>query len=308
MKVFNSIENLIGNTPLIRLNKIEKAFNLKCTLLAKLESFNPAGSSKDRVAKFLIDSAERDGILTKGATIIEPTSGNTGIGIALICASRGYNAIIVMPNTMSEERIKLIKAYGAQVVLTDGALGMQGAINKAQEIKASTKNSILASQFTNPNNPLCHYESTGKEIFEDTDGQVDVFVAGIGTGGTISGVGKFLKEKKPSVKVYGIEPANSPIITKGYSGSHGIQGIGAGFIPSILDLSVIDKVFIVNEEDSYKTGNLLAKTEGVLVGISSGAALYSAIELAKLKENENKVIVVLLPDGGEKYLSVENYL
>lgn len=308
MKVFNSIENLIGNTPLVRLNKIEKAFGLKCTLLAKLESFNPAGSSKDRVAKYLIDSAERDGLLTKGATIIEPTSGNTGIGIALISATRGYNAVIVMPNTMSEERIKLIKAYGAKVVLTDGTLGMKGAIDKAQEIKNNTPNSILASQFTNPNNPLSHYESTGKEIYEDTDGQIDVFVAGIGTGGTISGVGKFLKEKKPNVKIYGVEPTNSPIITKGSAGTHGIQGIGAGFIPNILDLSVIDKVFAVSEEDSYKTGNLLAKSEGVLVGISSGAALYTAIEVAKLKENENKVIVALLPDGGEKYLSVENYL
>lgn len=308
MKVFNSIENLIGNTPLVRLNKIEKAFGLKCTLLAKLESFNPAGSSKDRVAKYLIDSAERDGLLTKGATIIEPTSGNTGIGIALISATRGYNAVIVMPNTMSEERIKLIKAYGAKVVLTDGTLGMKGAIDKAQEIKNNTPNSILASQFTNPNNPLSHYESTGKEIYEDTDGQVDIFVAGIGTGGTISGVGKFLKEKKPNVKIYGVEPTNSPIITKGTAGTHGIQGIGAGFIPNILDLSVIDKVFAVSEEDSYKTGNLLAKSEGVLVGISSGAALYTAIEVARLKENENKVIVALLPDGGEKYLSVENYL
>ncbi len=308
MKIYNSIENLIGNTPLVRLNKIEKEYGLNCTLLAKLESFNPAGSAKDRIAKFLIDSAEKDGLLKAGATIIEPTSGNTGIGIALISASRGYNAVIVMPDTMSEERIKLIKAYGAKVVLTDGALGMQGAIDKAQEIKESTPNSMLASQFTNPNNPLAHYLTTGKEIYNETDGLVDVFVAGIGTGGTITGVSKYLKEKKSSVKVYGVEPSNSPIITKGVAGAHGLQGIGAGFIPKTLDLSLIDKVFTVLEEDAYNTGRNLARSEGVLVGISSGAALYTAIEVAKLKENENKVIVVLLPDGGEKYLSVENYL
>ena len=308
MKIYNSIENLIGNTPLVRLNKIEKEYGLNCTLLAKLESFNPAGSAKDRIAKFLIDSAEKDGLLKAGATVIEPTSGNTGIGIALISASRGYNAVIVMPDTMSEERIKLIKAYGAKVVLTDGALGMQGAIDKAQEIKESTPNSMLASQFTNPNNPLAHYLTTGKEIYEDTDGLVDIFIAGIGTGGTITGVSKYLKEKKSSVKVYGVEPTNSPIITKGVAGAHGLQGIGAGFIPKTLDLSCVDKVFTVTENDAYNTGRNLARSEGVLVGISSGAALYTAIEVAKLKENENKVIVVLLPDGGEKYLSVENYL
>ncbi|MBO5851936.1 MAG: cysteine synthase A [Clostridia bacterium] len=308
MKIYNSIENLIGNTPLVRLNKIEKEYGLNCTLLAKLESFNPAGSAKDRIAKFLIDSAEKDGLLKAGATVIEPTSGNTGIGIALISASRGYNAVIVMPDTMSEERIKLIKAYGAKVVLTDGALGMQGAIDKAQEIKESTPNSMLASQFTNPNNPLAHYLTTGKEIYNETDGLVDIFIAGIGTGGTITGVSKYLKEKKSSVKVYGVEPTNSPIITKGVAGAHGLQGIGAGFIPKTLDLSCVDKVFTVTENDAYNTGRKLARCEGVLVGISSGAALYTAIEVAKLKENENKVIVVLLPDGGEKYLSVENYL
>ena len=308
MKIYNSIENLIGNTPLVRLNKIEKEYGLNCTLLAKLESFNPAGSAKDRIAKFLIDSAEKDGLLKAGATVIEPTSGNTGIGIALISASRGYNAVIVMPDTMSEERIKLIKAYGAKVVLTDGALGMQGAIDKAQEIKESTPNSMLASQFTNPNNPLAHYLTTGKEIYNETDGLVDIFIAGIGTGGTITGVSKYLKEKKSSVKVYGVEPTNSPIITKGVAGAHGLQGIGAGFIPKTLDLSCVDKVFTVTENDAYNTGRNLARSEGVLVGISSGAALYTAIEVAKLKENENKVIVVLLPDGGEKYLSVENYL
>ena len=308
MKVYNSIENLIGNTPLVKLTKIEKEYGLNCTLLAKLESFNPAGSSKDRVAKYLIDAAEKSGLLTKGATIIEPTSGNTGIGIALISASRGYNAVIVMPNSMSEERIKLIKAYGAKVVLTDGALGMQGAIDKALEINKNTPNSILANQFSNPNNPLTHYYSTGKEIYEDTDGLVDIFVAGIGTGGTITGVSKYLKENKPSVKVYGVEPSNSPIITKGEKGAHGLQGIGAGFIPSILDLSLIDKVFTACEEDAYACGRKLAELEGVLVGISSGAALHTAIQIAKQKESENKVIVVLLPDGGEKYLSVENYL
>lgn len=308
MKIYNSIENLIGNTPLVRLNKIEKQYGLKCAIYAKLENFNPAGSCKDRIAKFLIDCAEKSGLLKKGATIIEPTSGNTGIGLALISATRGYNAIIVMPSSMSEERVKLIRAYGATVVLTDGALGMQGAIEKAKEIKENTPNSILASQFTNPNNPLAHYYTTGVEIFEDTDGLVDIFVAGIGTGGTITGAGKYLKEKKPSVKVYGVEPSGSPIITKGYAGAHGLQGIGAGFIPEILDLSLIDNVFTCTEEDAFNAGRNLARTEGILVGISSGSALHTAIEIAKQKENENKVLVVLLPDGGEKYLSVENYL
>lgn len=307
MKVFNSIENLIGNTPLLRLNKIEKQFGLKCTLLAKLESFNPAGSCKDRVAKFLIDRAEKSGLLKAGATVIEPTSGNTGIGASLICASRGYKAIIVMPNTMSKERVKLIKAYGAEVVLTDGALGMQGAIDKAQQIKDNTPNSIIIGQFTNANNPLTHYLTTGVEIYEDTDGLVDVFVAGIGTGGTITGVGKFLKEKKSSVKVYGIEPKNSPFLTQGKSGAHGLQGIGAGFKPQILDLSVVDEILTVSEEEAYNAGRNLARSEGVLVGVSSGAVLHSAIEIAKRKESENKVIVALLPDGGDKYLSLENY-
>ncbi|MBR5439250.1 MAG: cysteine synthase A [Clostridia bacterium] len=308
MKIYNSIENLIGNTPLVRLTKIEKEYGLNCILLAKLESFNPAGSAKDRIAKHLIDCAERDGILTKGATIIEPTSGNTGIGLALISATRGYNAVIVMPNTMSEERIKLIKAYGAKVVLTDGALGMQGAIDKALEINKNTPNSIIANQFSNPNNALTHYLTTGKEIYEDTSGLVDVFVAGIGTGGTITGVSKFLKEKKPSVKVYGVEPSKSAFLTKGEKGAHGLQGIGAGFKPEVLDLTNVDKVLTACEEDAYACGRKLASLEGILVGISSGAALYTAIEIAKLKENENKVVVVLLPDGGEKYLSVENYL
>ncbi len=307
MKVYNSIEQLIGNTPLVELKNLEKEFDLKCKLYAKLESFNPAGSAKDRIAKVMIDEAEKSGLLTSGATVIEPTSGNTGIGIALICASRGYNAIIVMPDNMSKERIKLISAYGAKIVLTDGALGMKGAVLKAQEIHSQTKNSIIASQFTNPNNPKAHYLTTGPEIFNDTDGKVDIFVAGIGTGGTISGVGKYLKEKKQGVKIYGVEPYNSPLITKGESGAHNLQGMGANFIPETLDLSVIDKVLTVKEEDAYRMGRLLAQKEGVLVGISSGATLDATIKIAKQKCSQNKVIVALLSDTGERYLSSNEY-
>ena len=303
MKVFNSLSELIGATPLIRLNKIEKSNGAYANIIAKLESFNPAGSAKDRIAREMIDDAENKGIIKKGATIIEPTSGNTGIGLAAIAAERGYKAIFTMPDTMSVERINLLKAYGAKIVLTEGAKGMNGAIEKANELAREIEGSFIPSQFENMSNPEAHYKTTGPEIWEDTDGKVDIFVAGVGTGGTISGVGKYLKEKNPDIKVIAVEPDTSPVLSKGIAGAHGIQGIGAGFVPKALDTGVYDEVMPVSVENAYKLGREMAHNEGILVGISSGAALYAAVELAKKEENKGKNIVVLLTDGGEKYLS-----
>ena len=306
-KVYSSIEELIGNTPILQLNNIKKLFNLKANVLGKLELFNPAGSSKDRVAKFMIEDYEKNGLIKKDTVIIEPTSGNTGIGLASVCASKGYKLIIVMPNTMSIERIKLIKAYGAEIVLTDGALGMAGAIDKANELKNIYKNSIIAGQFTNPSNVKAHFNTTGPEIYNATNGKVDVFVCGVGTGGTITGVSEYLKSKNPNVKVVAVEPYNSPLLSKGNSGPHGIQGIGANFIPKILNTNIYDEVQLVTEEQAYETLRLLATCEGVLVGISSGAVLHCAIQLAKKDENKDKNIVVLLPDTGERYLSTKAF-
>lgn len=303
MKVFNSLSELIGATPLIRLNKIEKSNGAYANIIAKLESFNPAGSAKDRIAREMIDDAENKGIIKKGATIIEPTSGNTGIGLAAIAAERGYKAIFTMPDTMSIERINLLKAYGAKIVLTEGAKGMNGAIEKASELAREIEGSFIPSQFENMSNPEAHYKTTGPEIWEDTDGKVDIFVAGVGTGGTISGVGKYLKEKNPDIKIIAVEPDTSPVLSKGIAGAHGIQGIGAGFVPKALDTGVYDEVMPVSVENAYKLGREMAHNEGILVGISSGAALYAAVELAKKEENKGKNIVVLLTDGGEKYLS-----
>lgn len=303
MKIYGSVDQLIGRTPLLELCRYGK--DLPARLIAKLECFNPGGSAKDRVAAFMIDEAERSGRLGKGGAIIEPTSGNTGIGLAAIGASRGYRVIIVMPDTMSLERQKLIAAYGAELVLTDGALGMSGAIQKAEELEKALPNSIIAGQFENPANPEAHYRTTGPEIWEDTDGKVDVFVAGVGTGGTVSGVGRYLKEKNPNVKIVAVEPADSPLLSKGRAGAHGIQGIGANFVPDNLDTEIYDEVMAVATEDAYSAARELARSEGVLVGISSGAALYAATELAKREENKGKNIVVLLPDTGERYLSTE---
>lgn len=303
MKIYNSIESLVGQTPLLRLNKIEKALGLKCKLLAKLECFNPAGSIKDRVAKSMLDSAEKQGLIKKGGTVIEATSGNTGIGLACIGTARGYKVILTMPNTMSLERINLLKAYGATVVLTDGALGMQGAIDKANEIKNSTPNSFIASQFDNPSNPQIHYLTTAKEIIEDTDGVLHAVVVGVGSAGTISGVGKGLKEYNKEIKVIAVEPESSPLITKGYSGKHLIQGVGANFIPKNYDASVVDTVLTATDKDAYAFTKLLAKEEGVLVGISSGANLSVAVKLGKQAEYENKTIVVIFADSGERYIS-----
>jgi cysteine synthase A len=302
-KIYSSIEELIGKTPLLRLSNIEKEFALEATLIAKLEGLNPAGSAKDRVAKNMIEDAEKKGLLSSSSVIIEPTSGNTGIGLAMVCATRGYRVIIVMPDNMSVERINTMKAYGAEVVLTDGKKGMNGAIEKAEELKKSIPDSIIAGQFVNPANPEAHLLTTGPEIWEDTDGNIDIFVSGVGTGGTISGVGRYLKEKNPNIEIIAVEPKNSPVLSGGKAGSHGLQGIGAGFIPEILDLSVIDKIITVDEESAYKIGGLMGKKEGVLVGISSGAALYAGIELAKMPENKGKRIVMLLPDTGARYLS-----
>ena len=305
MKVYDNVEQLIGNTPLVRALKLEKDQNTLGEIFLKIEGVNPAGSIKDRVALSMIKDAEEKGVIKSGATIIEPTSGNTGIGIAFICAQRGYKVILVMPNTMSQERIETLLSYGAEVVLTDGALGMQGSIEKANQLNNEIENSVILGQFENPANPKAHYEGTGREIYRDTDGKVDVLVAGIGTGGTISGTGKYLKEKNPNVEVVGVEPFDSPLITKGYSGKHGIQGIGANFIPKNLDLSVVDKVVTATIEDSFKYAKLLAKTEEVFAGISSGAALSVAIDLAKREEYKNKNIVVILPDTGSRYASVK---
>lgn len=301
-KIYTSADQLIGKTPLLELTHIEKKYGLKAKILAKLEYFNPAGSVKDRIAKKMIDDAEAAGKLKEGSVIIEPTSGNTGIGLAAVAAARGYRIIIVMPETMSEERRRLIKAYGAELVLTEGAKGMKGAIAKADELAKEYQNSFIPGQFVNPSNPKAHYETTGPEIFEDTDGEVDIFVAGVGTGGTVTGVGKYLKEKKPEVKVVAVEPLSSPVLSQGVSGSHKIQGIGAGFVPDVLDTKIYDEIIPVSNEDAFATGKLIG-SEGVLVGISAGAAVYAAIELAKREENEGKTIVALLPDTGDRYLS-----
>ena len=302
-KIYTSADQLIGGTPLLELSHIEKAEKLEAKLLAKLEYLNPAGSVKDRIAKAILDDAEASGKLKSDSVIIEPTSGNTGIGLASVAAARGYRIIIVMPETMSVERRQLMKAYGAERVLSDGAKGMKGAIAKAEEIAAQTPNSFIAGQFVNPANPKAHYETTGPEIWADTDGEVDIFVAGVGTGGTLTGTGKFLKERKPSVKVVAVEPASSPILSKGSAGAHKIQGIGAGFVPEVLDTTVYDEVIPVADNDAFATGRLVGRSEGVLVGISSGAAVWAGIELAKRPENKGKTIVVLLPDTGDRYLS-----
>ena len=302
-KIYTSADQLIGGTPLLELSHIEKAEKLEAKLLAKLEYLNPAGSVKDRIAKAILDDAEASGKLGRDSVIIEPTSGNTGIGLASVAAARGYRIIIVMPETMSVERRQLMKAYGAELVLSDGAKGMKGAIAKAEEIAAQTPNSFIAGQFVNPANPKTHYETTGPEIWADTDGEVDIFVAGVGTGGTLTGTGKFLKERKPSVKVVAVEPASSPVLSKGSAGAHKIQGIGAGFVPEVLDTTVYDEVIPVADNDAFSTGRLVGRSEGVLVGISSGAAVWAGIELAKRPENKGKTIVVLLPDTGDRYLS-----
>ena len=302
-KIYTSADQLIGKTPLLELTHIEKALGLKARILAKLEYFNPAGSVKDRIAKAMIDEAEASGKLKPGSVIIEPTSGNTGIGLASVAAARGYKIIIVMPETMSVERRQLMKAYGAELVLTEGAKGMKGAIAKAEELAAETPNSFIPGQFVNPANPKAHRAGTGPEIFEDTDGGVDIFVAGVGAGGTVTGVGEYLKSKKPDVKVVAVEPATSAVLSTGVAGPHKIQGIGAGFVPDVLNTKVYDEIIPVSNEDAFATGKLIGKSEGVLVGISSGAATFAAIELAKRPENEGKTIVVLLPDTGDRYLS-----
>ena len=301
-KIYNSISELVGHTPVVELKNIEKKFGLKGKIFAKLEYFNPAGSIKDRVALNMILNAERDGKISKGGVLIEPTSGNTGIGIAAIGVPRGYRVIIVMPETMSVERRKLIKAYGAEIVLSDGSKGMKGAIEKAEELAKETGGTIMG-QFVNPSNPEAHYKTTGVEIYEDMDGAVDYFVAGVGTGGTITGAGKYLKEKKADVKVIAVEPYSSPVISEGRAGKHGIQGIGAGFIPETLDVSVIDEIITVKDEDAFNLGKTVSGAEGFLVGISSGAALWAATEVAKREESKGKNIVVILPDSGDRYLS-----
>ena len=302
-KIFTAADQLIGKTPLLELTHIEKELGLKARLLAKLEYFNPAGSVKDRIAKAMIDDAEAAGRLVPGSVIIEPTSGNTGIGLASVAAARGYRIIIVMPETMSVERRQLMKAYGAELVLSEGAKGMKGAIAKAEELAAEIPNSFIPGQFVNPANPKAHFETTGPEIFEDTDGEVDAFVAGVGTGGTVTGVGEYLKGKKPDVKVIAVEPASSAVLSTGVAGAHKIQGIGAGFVPDVLNTAVYDEIITVSNEDAFATGREIGRKEGVLVGISSGAAVWAAIELAKRSEYEGKTIVVLLPDTGDRYLS-----
>lgn len=303
--IYTSAEQLIGNTPLVELTHIEKEFDLKARLIAKLELFNPAGSVKDRVALAMINDAEKRGVLNKDSVIIEPTSGNTGIGLASVAAARGYKLIIVMPDSMSVERRQIMKAYGAQLVLSPGAKGMPGAIELANQLAASTPNSFIAGQFVNPANVMAHYTTTGPEIYSATDGKVDIFVAGVGTGGTITGTGKYLKEQNSKIKVVAVEPATSPVLSKGVKGPHGIQGIGAGFVPDILDTGIYDEIIPVKDEDAFTYGRLMGKREGVLVGISSGAALAAAVELAKREENAGKQIVVLMPDTGDRYLSTK---
>lgn len=303
--IYTSAEQLIGNTPLVELTQIEKELGLKAKLIAKLELFNPAGSVKDRVALAMINDAEKRGVLSKESVIIEPTSGNTGIGLASVAAARGYKLIIVMPDSMSVERRQIMKAYGAQLVLSPGAKGMPGAIELANQLAASTPNSFIASQFVNPANVMAHYTTTGPEIYSATDGKVDIFVAGVGTGGTITGTGKYLKEQNSKIKVVAVEPATSPVLSKGVKGPHGIQGIGAGFVPDILDTGIYDEIIPVKDEDAFTYGRLMGKKEGVLVGISSGAALAAAVELAKREENAGKQIVVLMPDTGDRYLSTK---
>ena len=307
MKIYKKITEHIGNTPLLELEKIEHANQLEATILAKLEYFNPAGSVKDRIAKAMIDDAEAKGLLKPGSVIIEPTSGNTGIGLASVAAARGYRLIIAMPETMSIERRNLMKAYGAELVLTDGAKGMKGAIAKAKELSEEIPNSFIPSQFTNPTNPAVHQKTTGVEIWKDTDGKVDIFVAGVGTGGTISGVGAYLKSQNPDVKVVAVEPKSSPVLSEGVAGPHKIQGIGAGFVPETLNTKIYDEIIPVENEDAFEIGRNIARTEGVLVGISSGAAVWAAIQLAKRPENKGKTIVALLPDTGERYLSTSMF-
>ena len=302
-KIFTSADQLIGHTPLMELTNIEKKHGLKAKLLAKLEYFNPAGSVKDRIAKAMIDDAEEKGLLKPGSVIIEPTSGNTGIGLASVAAARGYRIIIVMPETMSVERRQIMKAYGAELVLTEGAKGMNGAIAKAEELSKEIPNSFIPGQFVNPANPKAHFETTGPEIFDDTDGKVDIFVAGVGTGGTVTGVGQYLKSRNPSVKVVAVEPKSSAVLSTGVAGPHKIQGIGAGFVPDVLDTKVYDEIIPVTNEDAFAAGKEIGRSEGVLVGISSGAALWAGIDLAKRPENAGKTIVVLLPDTGDRYLS-----
>lgn len=304
-KIYNTITELIGKTPILKVNNFIQNNNLNATILVKLEYFNPAGSVKDRIAKAMIEDAEKKGILKKGATIIEPTSGNTGIGIASVAAAKGYKAIMTMPETMSIERRKLLQAYGAEIVLTDGTKGMKGAIAKADELNKEIKGSVILGQFVNPANPETHFETTGPEIWNDTDGKVDIFVAGVGTGGTLSGTGKYLKSKNPDVKVVAVEPETSPVLSEGKSGPHKIQGIGAGFVPETLDTKIYDEIIKVPNEAAFKTGREFAHSEGVLVGISSGAALWAAIQLAKRPENAGKNIVAILPDTGERYLSTD---
>ena len=302
-KVYDSILDLVGKTPLVELKRIEEKEELQAKLIAKVESFNPAGSVKDRIAKAMIEDAEAKGLLKEGSVIIEPTSGNTGIGLAAVATVKGYRMILTMPETMSVERRNIVKAYGAEVVLTDGTKGMKGAIEKADELAKEIPNSFIAGQFVNPANPATHKKTTGPEIWEDTDGEVDIFVAGVGTGGTITGTGEYLKEKKPEVKIVAVEPASSPVLSEGVSGPHKIQGIGAGFVPETLNTSIYDEIIKVENEDAFETGKYLAAEEAILAGISSGAALYAAIQLAKREENKGKTIVVLLPDNGDRYYS-----
>ena len=306
-KIFSSAEQLVGSTPLIRLKKIEKAFSSKAQIIAKLESFNIAGSSKDRVALSMLNEAERQGKLKEGSVIIEPTSGNTGIGLAMVSAARGYRLIIVMPENMSEERKKLIAAFGAELILTDASKGMAGAIEKAEELEKEIEGSIIAGQFYNPANPKAHFETTGPEIWADTDGEVDIFVAGVGTGGTISGVGEFLKSKNKDIKIIAVEPESSPFLSKGIKGPHKIQGIGAGFVPKTLNTEIYDEIITVSDEDAMRMGREIARKEGILVGISSGAALFAVTKIAMLEENKDKKIVVLLPDTGDRYLSTKMF-
>ncbi|MBQ6541982.1 MAG: cysteine synthase A [Lachnospiraceae bacterium] len=302
-KIYDSLDELIGGTPLLRLRHVEEAEGLKARLIAKLEYFNPAGSVKDRIAKAMLDDAEKAGKLNKDSVIIEPTSGNTGIGLASVAASRGYRMILTMPETMSVERRRLMKAYGAEIALSPGSEGMKGAIALAEKIASETPNAFIPGQFVNPANPKAHYETTGPEIYHDTQGDIDFFVAGVGTGGTISGTGRYLKEKKPKIRIVAVEPASSPVLSEGHGGPHKIQGIGAGFVPKTLDTSIYDEIIPVANEDAFETGKKLGKLEGFLAGISSGAALYAAIQLAKRPENEGKTIVVLLPDSGDRYFS-----